>query len=96
MLGWFLLLTFPHPVTVELVGVTGILLAQGAAGRVPIPTHTLPQPQQLDGTGYISKKFEKRVDKCIKYIMVAGKKALEDAKLPADSPQLKVGCWETP
>lgn len=35
--------------------------------------------QHVDGSGYMAKKFEARVDKTIKYIMVAGKKALADA-----------------
>lgn len=71
-----------------LAGKSGISMIEGFDTK-DFTTRFAGEIKQLDGTGYISKKFEKRVDKCIKYIMVAGKKALEDAKLPADSPQLK-------
>lgn len=53
--------------------------------------------QSLDCSGYVSKKFEKRVDAVIKYIVVAGKKALGDAKLAWDGPEVQVsgegGVW---
>ena len=45
--------------------------------------------QELDASSYVIKKMEKRVDKTIKYIMVSGKKALEDAGLAPDSDQIK-------
>ena len=47
-------------------------------------------PQSLDASPYIAKKLENRVDKVIKYMLVAGKKALADAGLPADGPAIKV------
>jgi len=43
----------------------------------------------LDASPYIAKKLEKRVDNCIKYILVSGKKALEDAGLSADGSDIK-------
>ena len=35
------------------------------------------------------KKWEKRLDKVIKYLTVAGKKAMEGAGLPWEGPELK-------
>lgn len=37
--------------------------------------------------GYLPKKMERRIDKTIKYTIVAGKKALRDAKLPEKTPE---------
>ncbi|MEW5304489.1 MAG: hypothetical protein WDW36_007099 [Sanguina aurantia] len=45
--------------------------------------------KSLDAGPYIIKKLEKRVDKCIKYILVSGKKALADAGLPHDGSDIK-------
>lgn len=45
--------------------------------------------KSLDCDGYVLKKWEKRVDKVIKYLTVAGKKALEQAGLPWEGPELK-------
>ncbi|KAG2434832.1 hypothetical protein HXX76_007717 [Chlamydomonas incerta] len=45
--------------------------------------------KSLDCTGYVTKKFEKRVDAVIKYILVAGKKALGDAGLAWDGQEIK-------
>lgn len=44
----------------------------------------LSNPRQLAAGDYINKKMARRVDDCIKYAIVSGKKALEDAKLPMD------------
>lgn len=38
----------------------------------------------FDAGNYLDKKLDRRADPCIKYAMVAGKKALEHAKLPLD------------
>ncbi|KAG2434939.1 hypothetical protein HYH02_012136 [Chlamydomonas schloesseri] len=45
--------------------------------------------KSLDCSGYVTKKFEKRVDAVIKYILVAGKKALGDAGLAWDGQEIK-------
>eukprot|EP00197_Chlamydomonas_leiostraca_P002919 CAMPEP_0202857398 /NCGR_PEP_ID=MMETSP1391-20130828/351_1 /ASSEMBLY_ACC=CAM_ASM_000867 /TAXON_ID=1034604 /ORGANISM="Chlamydomonas leiostraca, Strain SAG 11-49" /LENGTH=461 /DNA_ID=CAMNT_0049536187 /DNA_START=130 /DNA_END=1515 /DNA_ORIENTATION=- len=45
--------------------------------------------KHLDAGGFMAKKLEKRVDNCIKYIMVSGKKALRDAGLCPDSPDIR-------
>ena len=37
----------------------------------------------------MAKKWESRVDKVIKYIIVSGKKALIDAGLTPDGPEIK-------
>ena len=58
----------------------------------------VPPLQRLDASPYIAKKLENRVDKVIKYMLVAGKKALADAGLPADGPAIKVrrqGGWSS-
>ena len=44
----------------------------------------------MDASPYIAKKLENRVDKVIKYMLVAGKKARADAGRPADGPAIKV------
>lgn len=58
-----------------------------------IPEPVCPSPylwlQSLDASPYVSKKQENRIDKVIKYILVAGKKALADAGMPSGSPELK-------
>lgn len=46
--------------------------------------------QTLETDGYIAKKMERRLDKTIKYVMVSGKKALADAGLAWDGPEIKV------
>lgn len=45
--------------------------------------------KHLDAAPYVIKKLEKRVDNCIKYILVCGKKALEDASLAAGGSDIK-------
>lgn len=45
--------------------------------------------QSLDASPYIAKKLEKRVDNVIKYILCAGKKALHDAHLAPEGPEMK-------
>ena len=53
----------------------------------------LPATQSLDTEGYVSKKMVNRIDACIKYIITCGKKALGDAGLKWDGPEIKVGTW---
>lgn len=45
--------------------------------------------QQPDCDGLVLKKWEKRIDVVMKYMMVSGKKALADAGLPWDGPEMK-------
>lgn len=45
--------------------------------------------KSVDCEGYVLKKWEKRVDNVIKYLQVAGKKALEGAGLPWDGQEIK-------
>ncbi|GAB4823522.1 hypothetical protein N2152v2_010568 [Parachlorella kessleri] len=52
-------------------------------------TKIAAEVKSLDVDGYILKKWEKRVDKVIKYLIVAGKKALGHAGLPWEGPELK-------
>jgi len=42
----------------------------------------------MDTDGYISKKSERRLDRTIKFVLLAGKKALGDAGLAWDAPSL--------
>eukprot|EP00887_Chlorella_sp_A99_P007954 scaffold12.g7954.t1 len=42
----------------------------------------------LDCDGWLARKWEKRVDPVMRYIHVAGKKALGDAGLPWDGPEI--------
>lgn len=45
------------------------------------PTKFGGQIRDFDSTGYIDKKNDRRMDDCIRYALVSGKKALEDAGL---------------
>lgn len=64
-------------------------LLQGKSGVVPItsfacesyPTRFAATIQNFDAGDYLDKKQARRIDPCIAYAMVAGKKALEDSKL---------------
>ncbi|KAI3425760.1 hypothetical protein D9Q98_007735 [Chlorella vulgaris] len=47
------------------------------------------QIKSLDCEGYVARKWEKRIDVVMKYMQVAGKKALEDAGLPWEGPELQ-------
>ena len=38
--------------------------------------------QSLDANGYVNKKMARRLDKCLKYVLISGKKALQDAEIP--------------
>ncbi|KAJ9514116.1 hypothetical protein QJQ45_002208 [Haematococcus lacustris] len=72
-------------------------LLEGRSGITPIEgfdttgysTRFAGEIKSLDASGYVAKKMEKRIDKCIKYTMVAGKKALEHAGLAPDGPSIK-------
>ncbi|GIL44318.1 hypothetical protein Vafri_1823 [Volvox africanus] len=71
-----------------LAGKSGISYIEGF-NATDYTTRFAGEIKSLDCTGYISKKFEKRVDAVIKYIIVAGKKALGDAGLSWDGPEIK-------
>lgn len=71
-----------------LAGKSGITNIEGF-DATEYSTRFAGEIKSLDASPYIAKKWENRVDKVIKYMMVAGKKALADAGIPADSPQLK-------
>eukprot|EP01136_Pigoraptor_vietnamica_P006367 Opistho-1_new@39209 len=68
-------------------------LLQGKSGIVPIeefpceeyPTRFAGVVRQLDTEGYIDKKQARRVDPFVRYTMVAGKKALEQAGLGGEA-----------
>nr|QKY14950.1 3-oxoacyl-[acyl-carrier-protein] synthase i isoform b (FABH) [Polytomella parva] len=45
--------------------------------------------KKFSGAGYVNKKFERRADNVIRYIVTSGKKALEDAGLKAGSSKSK-------
>eukprot|EP00891_Asterochloris_glomerata_P000368 jgi/Astpho2/368/Aster-02242 len=72
-------------------------LLEGRSGVSPIEgfavdgwaTRIAAEIKDFQCQGFVSKKMERRLDKCIKYTMVSGKKALQDAGLPADGPELK-------
>lgn len=72
-------------------------LLEGKSGASPItdfpcedfPTRFACAIKDFDPGEYIDKKQARRVDKCIAYGIVAGKKALEHAKLPLDSVDKK-------
>lgn len=44
--------------------------------------------QDLPTEGYVAKKMERRIDAVLKYVLVSGKKALEDAGLAMGSDQM--------
>ncbi|KAG2486649.1 hypothetical protein HYH03_014705 [Edaphochlamys debaryana] len=71
-----------------LAGRSGISLIEGWNTQ-DYTTRFAGEIKKVDCTGYVTKKFEKRIDATIKYILVAGKKALGDAGLPWDGPELK-------
>jgi 3-oxoacyl-[acyl-carrier-protein] synthase II len=68
-------------------------LLAGKSGVVPItqfpceeyPTRFAASVQGFDPEGYLDKKQARRVDSCIAYAVVAGKKALEHARLDLHS-----------
>lgn len=71
-----------------LAGKSGISLIEGF-NTDDFATKFAGEIKSLDSSSYISKKLENRIDKVIKYILVAGKKALEDAGLPTGGPEFK-------
>uniref|UniRef100_A0A7S3QL33 3-oxoacyl-[acyl-carrier-protein] synthase I, chloroplastic n=3 Tax=Dunaliella tertiolecta TaxID=3047 RepID=A0A7S3QL33_DUNTE len=71
-----------------LAGKSGISLIENFdAGD--LSTRFAGEIKELDASPYIIKKLEKRVDACIKYIMVSGKKALQDAGLDPEQDTIK-------
>ncbi|GFR42796.1 hypothetical protein Agub_g3761 [Astrephomene gubernaculifera] len=71
-----------------LAGKSGISYIEGFNAS-DYTTRFAGEIKSLDCSGYITKKFEKRVDAVIKYTMVAGKKALGDAGLAWDGKEIK-------
>ena len=55
------------------------------------PTRFAADIQDFSVEGYMEKKQARRVDPFIRYVMVAGKKAIEDASLGDDVDKKKVG-----
>lgn len=74
-------------------------LLHGKSGIVPIeqfpvadyPTRFAGTVRPFDPAGYMDKKQARRVDPFIRYGMVAGKKALEAAKIPLSNHPFKKG-----
>lgn len=68
-------------------------LLEGKSGVVPIsgfsceeyPTRIAAEIQRFDPGEYVDKKQARRIDKCMAYAIVAGKKALEYAQLTGDT-----------
>ena len=68
-------------------------LLAGKSGAAPIagfacddyPTRIAAEIKGFDPGDYIEKKQARRIDKCMAYCIVAGKKALEQANLGADA-----------
>lgn len=68
-------------------------LLDGQSGIQPIdafecseyPTRFAGKVQSFETEGYMDKKQARRVDPFIRYVMVAGKKALEDAKIDPEN-----------
>ena len=64
-------------------------LLAGESGVAPIdrfdtsdfPTKFAAQIRDFDSEGYIDKKNDRRLDDCLRYALVSGNKALEDAGL---------------
>lgn len=71
-----------------LAGQSGISLIEGFDAS-DYTTRIAGEIKELDCEGYIVKKWEKRIDSVIKYLQVAGKKALEDAGLSWQGPDIK-------
>ncbi len=69
-------------------------LLQGKSGISPLtyfpceeyPTRFAGSIQPLDTENYLDKKQARRIDPCIRYAMVAGKKALDSAQFPRQLP----------
>lgn len=68
-------------------------LLDGVSGIGPIdrfdaskfPTRFAGQIRDFSSEGYIDGKNDRRLDDCLRYCIVAGKKALESADLAGDS-----------
>ncbi|GAX79531.1 hypothetical protein CEUSTIGMA_g6972.t1 [Chlamydomonas eustigma] len=71
-----------------LAGKSGISLIE-SFDTTDYSTRFAGEIKELDASPYIARKLENRVDKVIKYMLVAGKKALADAGMPADGPAIK-------
>jgi len=71
-----------------LAGVSGITLIENF-DTTDYSTAFAGEIKSLDCEGYVLKKWERRIDNVIKYMSVAGKKALGDAGLQWDGQELK-------
>lgn len=71
-----------------LAGQSGISLIEGW-DTSEFSTKFAGQIKSVDSDGYVLKKWDKRIDVVMKYMMIAGKKALEDAGLPWEGPEIK-------
>ena len=68
-------------------------LLEGTSGVAPIdrfdtsdfPTKFAAQIRNFDNEGYIDKKNDRRLDDCLRYALVSGNKALEDAGLAGEA-----------
>lgn len=69
-------------------GHSGISIIEGF-NAADYTTRFAGEIKHLDCDGLVSKKMERRLDKCLKYILVAGKKALRDAGLPTDKSEMQ-------
>lgn len=71
-----------------LAGKSGISLIEGFDAS-DYTTRIAGEIKSLDCEGYVLKKWEKRIDGVMKYLQVAGKKALESAGLPWQGPEIQ-------
>lgn len=71
-----------------LAGKSGISLIENFDAS-DFSTKIAGEIKELDCEGYMLKKWVKRVDAVIKYLQVAGKKALEASGLPWEGPEIK-------
>lgn len=71
-----------------LAGKSGIGMIEGW-DTAEYSTRFAGQIKDFNSDGLIVKKWEKRIDNVMKYMIVAGKKALADAGLPWEGPELK-------
>lgn len=71
-----------------LAGKSGISLIE-SFNTEDYSTRIAGEVKSVDCTGYVLKKWERRIDGVIKYMTVAGKKALGDAGLQWDGQELR-------
>ncbi|PRW57651.1 3-oxoacyl-[acyl-carrier] synthase chloroplastic isoform A [Chlorella sorokiniana] len=71
-----------------LAGKSGIGMIEGW-DTAEFSTRFAGQIKDFSSDGLVAKKWEKRIDNVMKYMIVAGKKALADASLQWDGPELQ-------